>query len=192
MLALVSCTMKIPKASHYVYICVYIFSWVILNNPLSIFLLLQSHLLHTLFYVVNLGIGRWDDSGIQTHLCLDEKKMWCDLFVSTRLSSISLNCDQIQQKVRSCLNQCSIAIERQHGHSNSYIRKLLIGAYLEFQRFSPISAWWETWQHSGRHSTGQAAESSVFELAGSYRERHWGWLEHWKPQSPQPVTHFQQ
>lgn len=50
MLALISYTLKILKASCYVYIyyVVYIFSWVILNNPLSTFLLLQLHLLHTL------------------------------------------------------------------------------------------------------------------------------------------------
>ena len=33
--------------------------------------------------------------------------------------------------------------------------KHLIGAGLQFQRFSPLSSWQEAWQHAGRHGAGE-------------------------------------
>ena len=38
---------------------------------------------------------------------------------------------------------------------SSYKRKHLIGAGLEFQRFSPLLSWWEAWQYPGRHGAGE-------------------------------------
>ena len=49
----------------------------------------------------------------------------------------------------------SIALKRQHGHSNFYKEKHLIVAGLQFQRFSTLSSWWEAWQHTGRHDAGE-------------------------------------
>jgi hypothetical protein len=48
-----------------------------------------------------------------------------------------------------------------------------------------------TWQHTGRHGTGEATESSTFRSTGS-RKRQWAWLELFKPQSPPPVIQFLQ
>jgi hypothetical protein len=39
--------------------------------------------------------------------------------------------------------------------------KDVIGAGLQFQRFSPLSLWWETWQCPGTHGAGEGAESST-------------------------------
>jgi hypothetical protein len=33
-----------------------------------------------------------------------------------------------------------------------------IGAGLEFQRFSPLSSWWEAWQCAGRHGAAGSKE----------------------------------
>ena len=51
-------------------------------------------------------------------------------------------------------------MKRHHDHGNSYKRKHLIGAVLQFQRFSPLSLWQEAWQYPGRHGAG-GAESST-------------------------------
>jgi hypothetical protein len=61
----------------------------------------------------------------------------------------------------------SIAVERNHDHSNSYKRKHLIGVSLQFQRFSPLSSWWEAWWYAGRHDAGEGAESSTSVSVGS-------------------------
>ena len=45
----------------------------------------------------------------------------------------------------------SIAVKRHHDHGNFYKGKHFIGVNLQFQRFSPLSSWWEAWQHAGRH-----------------------------------------
>jgi hypothetical protein len=37
-------------------------------------------------------------------------------------------------------------VRRHHLHSNSYKGRHLIGAGLQFQRFDPLSSWWEAWQ----------------------------------------------
>jgi hypothetical protein len=51
----------------------------------------------------------------------------------------------------------SIAVKRHHDQNNSYKDKHLIGAGLEFQRFSPLS-WPEAWQHPGKCGAGEGAE----------------------------------
>jgi|UPI00001F6546 hypothetical protein len=53
-----------------------------------------------------------------------------------------------------------ITVKRHHDHSNSYKGKHLIGAGLQFQRFSPLSSWREAWQHAGRQG-GEGAKSST-------------------------------
>jgi hypothetical protein len=50
-----------------------------------------------------------------------------------------------------------------------YKEKLLTGAGLQFQRFSPLSSRWEAWQHAGRHGTS-GAKSSTSWLTGSKEE----------------------
>ena len=60
-----------------------------------------------------------------------------------------------------CLSLCSIVVKRYHDQGNSYKYKRLIGAGLQFQRFSPLSSWQETWQSAGRHGAGERAESSA-------------------------------
>ena len=35
-----------------------------------------------------------------------------------------------------------IVVKRHHDHSDSYKGQHLIGAGLQFQRFSPLSSWW--------------------------------------------------
>jgi hypothetical protein len=35
--------------------------------------------------------------------------------------------------------------------------KRLIGGSLQFQRFSPLSSWWEAWWHAGRCDSGEVA-----------------------------------
>ena len=53
-----------------------------------------------------------------------------------------------------------IVVKRPHDYSNSYTGKHLIGAGLQFQRFSPLSSWWETWQLPGRLGAGGAENST--------------------------------
>jgi|UPI0000F50270 hypothetical protein len=43
------------------------------------------------------------------------------------------------------------------GNDNSYKGKHLIGAGLEFQRYSPL-LWQEAWQHTSRYGVGERAE----------------------------------
>jgi hypothetical protein len=52
-------------------------------------------------------------------------------------------------------------VKRHHDHDNSYKGKHLIGAGLQFQRFSPLSSWQEAWQDAGRHGAEEEAESST-------------------------------
>jgi hypothetical protein len=54
----------------------------------------------------------------------------------------------------------SIAVKRHHDQGNPYRGKHLIGAGLQFQGFSPLSSWWDTWQHAGRHGAGRAVSST--------------------------------
>jgi hypothetical protein len=52
-------------------------------------------------------------------------------------------------------------VKRHNDHSNIYKGEHLIGTGLQFQRFSSLLSWWEAWQHAGRHSAGEGAESST-------------------------------
>jgi len=80
-------------------------------------------------------------------------------------------------------------MNRCHEHSNSYKRKHLIGAVLQFQRFSPLSPWQEAWQHAGRYGAQEELRAPLPNLQVAGRsERHWAWLEHLKLQSPPVVT----
>jgi hypothetical protein len=54
----------------------------------------------------------------------------------------------------------SFTVKRYHDHGNSSKEKHLIGAGLHFQWFSPLSAWREECQHTGRHGAGKGAGSS--------------------------------
>jgi hypothetical protein len=40
-------------------------------------------------------------------------------------------------------------------------RQHLIGAGLQFQRFSPLSSWQNAWQRPGRYGAGEGTESSA-------------------------------
>jgi hypothetical protein len=44
-----------------------------------------------------------------------------------------------------CLSHCSITVQRHHDQSNSYKRKDLIGAGLQYQRFSGLASWQGAW-----------------------------------------------
>ena len=55
---------------------------------------------------------------------------------------------------RECL-KVSLAMKRHHDHSNSYKGKHLFQAGLQFQKFSALSSWQETWQPAGRHDAGK-------------------------------------
>jgi hypothetical protein len=75
-------------------------------------------------------------------------------------------------------------MKRYHDHCNSSKGQHFIGAGLQFQRFSPLSSWQETWWYPGRHGAGKGAESST----GSRR----GFLT-WASETPKPtptVTHL--
>jgi hypothetical protein len=58
-------------------------------------------------------------------------------------------------------------VKRHHDHSNSYKRKHLIEAGLQFQRFSPFFFIVKTWWYAGRHGAEEGAESSIFRSSGS-------------------------
>jgi hypothetical protein len=59
------------------------------------------------------------------------------------------------------LVRVAIAVNRHQDHGNSYKEKYLIGPGFQFQRFGPLSPWWEAWQHAGRHGAGERAERST-------------------------------
>ena len=54
-----------------------------------------------------------------------------------------------------------VALKRHHDQGNFYKGQYLIGAGLQFQRFSPLSSWQEAWQCAGRHGTLERAECSA-------------------------------
>jgi hypothetical protein len=65
-------------------------------------------------------------------------------------------------------------VKRPDGQSNSYKERHLIGAGLLFERFSPLSSWWEAWQRVGKHDAREGAESSTSWSTGSRKtETHW-------------------
>ena len=61
-------------------------------------------------------------------------------------------------------------MRRHHEHRNSYKGKHLIGAGLQFQRFSP-SSWW----HTGRPDAREVAESSTSASSGSTEIMRLAW-----------------
>ena len=65
-----------------------------------------------------------------------------------------------------CLTLGFTAVNRQHDQDNSY-KGHLIGAGLQVQCFRPLTTWQEAWQHPGRHSAGEGAESSASCSEGS-------------------------
>jgi hypothetical protein len=67
-----------------------------------------------------------------------------------------------------------MAVKRHHEYDNSYKRKHLIGAGLQFERFCPLSTWWEVWQHADRHGAGEVAESFTSESTGSRKREKLG------------------
>ena len=40
----------------------------------------------------------------------------------------------------------------------------LIGVRLQFQKFSPLSSWWEAWQHTGRYGAGVGVRVRISRL----------------------------
>ena len=100
-------------------------------------------------------------------------------------------------RVAKCLS--FIAVKRHHNHNNSYNGKHLIGAGLQSQRFSPLSSWYEAWQHGRQtwcwrsqekpkvlHLDLKATEGGL-SSAGSQAESgilYWAEFEHRSPQSP--------
>ena len=75
-----------------------------------------------------------------------------------------------------------IAVERCHDHINSYKEKHLIGAVLQFQRFSPLS----TWQHASRPGAGEEAETSTSGSASSRKRETLGLA--WTFETLKPTT----
>lgn len=84
-----------------------------------------------------------------------------------------------------CLSQCSIAVKSCCQYGNSY------SGWLAFQRFGPLSSWWEAWQE-GRHGAGDIAWEFYIWMQRHQEERTLAWLEHLKPWSPPPMTLLQQ
>lgn len=52
----------------------------------------------------------------------------------------------------------------------SYKEEQIIRADLHFQRFSPLSLWWEACWYAGRHGPREVAESSYLDLQEAGRE----------------------
>jgi hypothetical protein len=69
------------------------------------------------------------------------------------------------------LSQYPIAVKRHHCLIYSWKGKHLIGAGLQFQRFIPLSSWWNAWQHAVRHGNGQVAESSTSASSGNRKRK---------------------
>ena len=64
----------------------------------------------------------------------------------------------------------SIAMKSHHEQGTTYKSKQLIGAGLQFQRFSPFLSQQEGWQHAGRQDDGVEAECSASLSQGSQEE----------------------
>ena len=79
------------------------------------------------------GVGRWILS--RYIVCRQLSKNKYQLFLTTK-----------ETWKGSFLVNGFIAVKRHHDQG-----KYLIGADLQFQRFSPLSSWWEEWQPIGRH-----------------------------------------
>jgi hypothetical protein len=57
-------------------------------------------------------------------------------------------------------------VNRHHDHGNSYKEKHLVVSGLNFQMFSPLLSWWETWWRAGRDDAEEVGESFTFRSAG--------------------------
>jgi hypothetical protein len=55
-----------------------------------------------------------------------------------------------------------------------YNEKQLVGAGLQFQRFSLLPSRQKTWQHASRYGAEEVFENSITRSAGN-RERDWAW-----------------
>jgi hypothetical protein len=64
-------------------------------------------------------------------------------------------------------------VKRYHDLGNSYKRRHLIGADLQFQRFGPLSSQHGAWQHPGRYFVGELADRATSGFIGS-RKREIG------------------
>ena len=61
-----------------------------------------------------------------------------------------------RQKMERCLSQCSTAVKRHHGHSNSYKGKYLIGVTYIFGGLVHCHHG-VTWWRAGRHGAGEVS-----------------------------------
>lgn len=66
----------------------------------------------------------------------------------------------------------SFTVKRQHDRRNSYKEEQIIRAGLHFQRFSPLSSWWEACWYVGRHGPREVAEGPASSSASSRSECH--------------------
>jgi hypothetical protein len=65
----------------------------------------------------------------------------------------------VRRREHFCFGWCPSAVKRHRDQANS--EKDVIGAGLQFQKFSPLSSWQTTaWQHAGRYDAG-VVESST-------------------------------
>jgi hypothetical protein len=61
-------------------------------------------------------------------------------------------------------------VKRPDDHDNTYKRKHLVGAGLQFQKFGPLSSWHRAWLNTGTHGVGMVTESSIFGLCRQQEE----------------------
>ena len=109
-------------------------------------------------------------------------------------SLLFITLDLYKYVINLCLSLGFIAVKRHHDQGNSYKGKHLTGAGLQFQRFSPLSSWWETWWHTCRHD---AKDSWTFYISiqrqpGGASLPPWMELEHRTSKPTPTVTHFLQ
>ena len=87
------------------------------------------------------------------------------IFTTHSSSGICLGCFYVldimnRAAMITFLSEGFIAMKRHHDQGKSYKGLHLIGAGLQVQRFSPLSSWWEAWQHPGRHGAGRVKSST--------------------------------
>ena len=69
-------------------------------------------------------------------------------------------------------------MKRHHDHSKSYKRKHLIGACLEFLKFSPLSSWLGAWWQADKVLKKQLRALRLDLQAIGRGLRYWVWSEH--------------
>ena len=74
------------------------------------------------------------------------------------LSGCELLQEYFQLPFPVCISQNFTAVNRHHDQGKSYKGQHLIGAGLQFQRFSPLSSWQEAWQPAGSDGAGEGGE----------------------------------